>query len=68
MARGVGGRSPSNIMTHLKGIHFPARKSDLLSQARNNNAPSEVLDQLNQLGDDQEFGGPQDVMKAYKRA
>ncbi len=64
MARGVGGRSPANIMAHLKGVSFPASKSDLISTARSNNAPGEVLDELNRLQQDQ-FNGPQEVMKAY---
>lgn len=64
MTRGVGGESPANIMAHLKGAHFPARKADLISTARHNGAPEEVLDNLRRLGD-QEFGGVQDVMKAY---
>ena len=37
MARGVGGQSPSNVQSYLKGVAHPA----------------------------DEFGGPQEVTKAY---
>lgn len=64
MTRGVGGHSPANVQKFLAGMHYPASKNDLLECAKNNDAPSEVLDELNNLQTDQ-FGGPQDVMKAY---
>jgi hypothetical protein len=64
MTRGVGGQSPANVQTYLKGIDYPARKNDLLRTARDNGAPEEVMDLLQQLPGD-EYGGPQDVMKAY---
>lgn len=64
MTRGMGGDSPSNVMHHLKGVHFPAKKRDLVSQARGNKAPKAILDTIEQMPD-QEYGGPQDVMKAY---
>ncbi len=67
MARGVGGRSPSNLMTSLKGIHFPARKSEILATARANGAPDVVIGELERLDDAAEFGGPQDIMKHFRR-
>ncbi|MFA7253343.1 MAG: DUF2795 domain-containing protein [Patescibacteria group bacterium] len=36
MARGVGGIGPANIMKHMKGIHFPANKDDILKVAESN--------------------------------
>ncbi len=36
MARGVGGIGPANVMRHLKGIHFPATKEDILKVAESN--------------------------------
>jgi len=64
MTRGVGGQSPANIQKFLHGVQYPARKKDLISQARQNNAPGEVMDVIENLPAE-EFGGPQDVMKAY---
>lgn len=64
MTRGVGGHSPANVQKYLKGVDYPASKDDLLLAARNNEAPQEVLDTIEDLPAE-EFGGPQDVMKAY---
>jgi hypothetical protein len=64
MTRGVGGQSPANVQTYLKGIDYPAKKDDLIRKARDNGAPDEVMDILQQL-QEEEYGGPQDVMKAY---
>jgi hypothetical protein len=52
------------MQKYLKGQSYPARKSDLLRTAENNKAPKEVLDVIKGLPED-DFGGPQDVMKAY---
>lgn len=64
MPRGVGGQSPANVQKYLKGAHYPAKKDELLSKARDNGAPEEVIDVLEDLPEE-EYGGPQDVMKAY---
>lgn len=63
-SRGVGGESPSNVQKYLKGVDYPARKQDLMEQAKKNGAPQEVMQVIQQFPN-QEFGGPQDVMKAY---
>lgn len=64
MTRGVGGESPANVQKYLKGIDYPAKKRQLMDQAKKNDAPQEVLQVLQQFPD-KEFTGPQDVMKAY---
>ena len=64
MARGVGGRSTSNVQSYLKGVRYPAQKADLLKAASGNGAPGEVMQVLEKLGDRQ-YGGPQEVMKSY---
>jgi hypothetical protein len=64
MARGVGGRSPSNVQSYLKGVRYPAKKADLLKAANGNGAPREVVQVLEALND-REYGGPQEVMKSY---
>jgi hypothetical protein len=64
MTRGVGGHSPANVQKYLRDVDYPATRTDLLDQARRNNAPDEVLDVIQRIPDHQ-FGGPQDVMKAY---
>lgn len=64
MTCGVGGQSPANVQAHLKGISYPASRDDLLSTAKKNNAPEDVMELLRKIPD-QEYHGPQDVMKAY---
>ncbi len=63
-SRGVGGESPSNVQKYLKGVDYPAKKRDLVETAKKNSAPNEVVQVIQQFPD-QEFKGPQDVMKAY---
>ncbi|WP_349570591.1 DUF2795 domain-containing protein [Azotobacter salinestris] len=64
MTRGMGGHSPSNISHHLKGIDFPAQKSDLVKQAEQNGADDDVLDTLKQMPDER-YENMADVMKGY---
>jgi hypothetical protein len=65
MARGVGGKSPSNLQSYLKGVSYPASPADLIAAAKRNGAPSEIMNILKDLSAHGEFGGPQEVMKAY---
>jgi hypothetical protein len=64
MSRGLGGHSPSNVQHFLEGVHYPADKALLIDAAQKNDAPSEIIDIIRAFVDN-EFGGPQDVMKAY---
>jgi len=64
MARGVGGVSPANLQKYLAGVSYPASKQDLVSTARRNKAPDEVMGMIERLPDE-EFGGPQEVQRAY---
>jgi len=64
MTRGVGGESPANVATFLKGIAYPAGKQQLLDHAKQNGAEQAVLDKLEQLPDRQ-YENMADVMKGY---
>lgn len=64
MTRGLGGKAPANLQSYLKGAHYPSGKEDLIEVARTNSAPEEIIALLQQMTEE-EFGGPQDVMKAY---
>jgi len=64
MARGVGGHSPANVQKYLKGQGYPARKEDLVKTARSNHAPHEIIQTIEGLPED-DFAGPQEVMKGY---
>lgn len=67
MTRGVGGHSPANIQKHLRGVDYPADRDQLLQVARRNDAPAEVLEEIRNMPE-QEYGGPQDVMNAYRKS
>lgn len=41
--------SPATLEKYLKGIKFPINKKGLINQAKQNNAPQEITDVLNQL-------------------
>jgi hypothetical protein len=64
MARGVGGHGPANVMKHMKGIDFPAKKKDLIAHAKKAEGPDteEVLEILNRI-EDKEYNSPAEVMK-----
>ena len=58
--------SPTAVEKYLKGINFPASKEDLLEHARDNNAPDDVLNVINQFTD-KEYNGPIDISKEMKK-
>jgi hypothetical protein len=64
MTRGVGGESPANLQKYLNGVDYPTDRKGLVQKAKQNDAPKEVIDAIEELPSDK-FGGPQDVMKAY---
>lgn len=55
--------SPVLVQKNLKGARYPANKDLLIQIAQKNNAPSEVMDVLNQIPA-QEYASPAQVMKA----
>lgn len=66
MTRGMGGESPSNVQHYLQGVSYPADKRELVHHAQSNGAPEAICRIIEAL-DAEEFGGPQEVMKAYGR-
>lgn len=54
--------SPAAVERYLKGIHYPASKGDLVNQAKQNGAPSDVMSVLNRF-EDKEYGSTIDVAK-----
>ncbi|MDA8166118.1 MAG: DUF2795 domain-containing protein [Desulfobacteraceae bacterium] len=69
MARGVGGHGPANVMKHMKGIDFPARKKDLIAHAKKAPGPdtNDVIEVLNRI-EDKEYHSPAEVMKELSEA
>lgn len=64
MTRSVGGHSPANLQKYLGDIDYPATKDDLLTQARRNDAPQEIIDAIERVPETR-FGALQDAMKGY---
>lgn len=58
------GESPANVTKNLKGVHFPAKKQDLVKHAQHEKAEQTVLSQLQNL-EDREYQSMADVMKGY---
>ncbi len=67
MATGPAGQSPIDVTHHLKGIHFPAEKRDLVEQAKKNGAPSEVMEAIEAMPEET-YKSVADVMKGFKEA
>ena len=61
--RGTG-ESPANVTKNLKGMHFPAKKQDLIQHAQHEKAEPLVMDKLKNL-EDREYLSIADVMKGY---
>jgi hypothetical protein len=52
------------VQKYLSGVAYPAEKQDLIEAARRNDAPDEVMQTIRELPENN-YGGPQDVMKGY---
>jgi len=59
--------NPIEMQKYLKGVEYPASKSDLVSKAESNSAPSEVVDQLNGMSKES-FDGPNAVVEAVSKS
>ena len=57
--------SPTEVQRYLKGVDYPATKDDLISTADENEAPDEVIEQLQSVNEEQ-FDGPEEVMEALE--
>lgn len=56
--------SPAEVQKYLHGITYPATRDELVEAAEAEGAPPEVMTMIRNMPD-AEYGGPQDVMKAY---
>ena len=55
--------NPIEIQKHLSGVSYPASKDDLVSHAREEDAPDEVMDTLQRLPE-RDYDGPTAVTEA----
>lgn len=61
------GTTPIELQKYLEGVDYPASKDDLVKAAERNGAPDDVLNALQELGENK-FNGPPGVMKAFGRS
>jgi Protein of unknown function (DUF2795) len=55
----------TEVQKALKGMDYPASGNELCAYAKQNGADQDIVEALSQLGD-QEFEGPNGVMKGLK--
>lgn len=55
--------NPIEIQRYLTGVEYPATKDDLISRADENDAPDEVIEELQAI-DEEQFEGPDEVLEA----
>ncbi|HLV98456.1 MAG TPA: DUF2795 domain-containing protein [Ktedonobacterales bacterium] len=60
--KGIGVREFAH---YLRGIHYPATRDQLLTQARQNEAPANMIARLEGLPEHHRFTGMTDVMRGY---
>ena len=58
--------SPIDVEKYLKGVDYPANKTDLVKKAQQNKAPDDIIRTLQQLPSNS-FKQPTDVMKAVRK-
>jgi hypothetical protein len=54
--------SPTEVQKALKGADYPASRDDLIELAKDNEAPEEVVDVLEESLEDDEYESPAEVM------
>jgi hypothetical protein len=54
--------SPTAVQKALKGADYPASREDLLDLARDNEAPEEVVEELEVVLEEEEYESPAAVM------
>ena len=59
----MANESKQDIKRYLEYSEYPATTFDLVTAAENNGAPAEIVDRLNQLPNDAEFSGPNQVIE-----
>ena len=63
VTRDVGAAS-ANVTKYLKGADFPAKKQDLLKQAKQLKAEQVIIDEIQKL-EDRDYTSVADVMKSF---
>jgi hypothetical protein len=64
---GTGNPSPAAVEKYMNGVQFPTDREGLLSTAKKNGAPSDVMDVIQHFNEG-EFRNVTDISKAYSAA
>jgi hypothetical protein len=59
--------NPIEAQKYLKGVDYPVSKPELISIAKDNGAPQEMIDDLEAV-DQEQFEGPAGVQKAFSKS
>jgi hypothetical protein len=59
--------NPIDVQENLKGADYPTSGEELARTAEGNDAPDNLIEQLESLGDEN-FSGPDEVMAALGRS
>ena len=54
--------SPAIVEKYLAGMHYPAEKKNLVNNAKNKDAPNDVMDLINKLPE-KTYNSPIDITK-----
>ena len=60
--------SPMEVQKYLKGVKYPASKTELMEAAQTNSAPEEVIAVLDTLEDDAQFENAEEVNDALEES
>ncbi len=58
----LGSFNPQDLQQYLQNINWPANKDQIVSEAQNNNAPDDVINQLKNNLDPGQYSDPQQVL------
>ena len=54
--------NPQDLQQYLQNLNWPANKDEIVSEAQNNNADSNIIDQLKNNLDPGQYSDPQQVI------
>lgn len=58
--------NPIDVQKYLKGVEYPASKTELMEAAQTNSAPEDVIAVLDALEDDAQFENAEEVRDALE--
>ena len=54
--------NPTDVQKYLGGMAYPASKQDIIGYARSNNAPTEIMNEIDMIPD-KSYNTPADVQR-----